>query len=165
MKQNNDTPLPDALSAFYARFKQNVSGMVMPDPTVPDIPIPSITTADVRSFSLGVNPRKIVGWDGVPKQTFRSCADQLAEVFTDTFSLSLLQAEVSTCFKKTTIIPVPKKAHDLHNHERPLLEYCVLFWMPSYKKDIIKLERIQKRFTRMLLGMEYFSYNERLEHR
>eukprot|EP00061_Rhincodon_typus_P011059 g35803.t1 len=35
---------------------------------------------------------------------------------------------------------------------RPLLEHCVQFWSPSYRKDIIKLERVQKKFTRMLLG-------------
>eukprot|EP00061_Rhincodon_typus_P007223 g28706.t1 len=37
---------------------------------------------------------------------------------------------------------------------RPLLEYRVQFWLPWYREDIIKLERVQKRFTRMLPGME-----------
>eukprot|EP00061_Rhincodon_typus_P013245 g39499.t1 len=37
--------------------------------------------------------------------------DQLVEVFIDIFNLSLLQTKVPTCFKKTTIIPVPKKTH------------------------------------------------------
>eukprot|EP00061_Rhincodon_typus_P013660 g40179.t1 len=46
-----------------------------------------------------------------PRPSTRSCADQLVEVFTDIFNLSLLQAEVLSCFKKTTIIPVPKKTH------------------------------------------------------
>eukprot|EP00061_Rhincodon_typus_P004937 g23769.t1 len=45
---------------------------------------------------------------------------------------------------------------------RPLLEYCVQFRLPSYKKGIIKLERVQKRFIRTLLGMEALSYKERL---
>eukprot|EP00061_Rhincodon_typus_P009670 g33334.t1 len=44
---------------------------------------------------------------------------------------------------------------------RPLLEYCVQFWLPSYGKDIIKLERFQKRFIRMLLGMEGLHYKVR----
>eukprot|EP00061_Rhincodon_typus_P016397 g44593.t1 len=30
---------------------------------------------------------------------------------------------------------------------RPLLEYFVQFWLPCYRKDIIKLEGVQKRFT------------------
>eukprot|EP00061_Rhincodon_typus_P000844 g12960.t1 len=37
--------------------------------------------------------------------------DQLAEVFTNIFNLSLRQAKVPARFKKTTIIPVPKKTH------------------------------------------------------
>ena len=46
---------------------------------------------------------------------------------------------------------------------RPYLEYCVQFWSPYYRKDIIKLERVQKRFTRMLPGLDGLSYKERLD--
>eukprot|EP00061_Rhincodon_typus_P012416 g38137.t1 len=54
-------------------------------PTAPDAPVPCITTADIRSVFLRVNPRKATGPDGVPG------------------------SEVPTCFKKTTVIPVSKK--------------------------------------------------------
>eukprot|EP00061_Rhincodon_typus_P008354 g30882.t1 len=43
----------------------------------------------------------------------------------------------------------------------PILEYYVQFWSPCYRKDIIKLARVQKRFIKMLLGMEDLSYKER----
>ena len=43
------------------------------------------------------------------------------------------------------------------------LEYSVQFWSPHYQKDVEALERVQKRFTRMLPGMEGISYEERLE--
>eukprot|EP00061_Rhincodon_typus_P005352 g24747.t1 len=46
---------------------------------------------------------------------------------------------------------------------RPLLEHCVQFWWPSYRKDIIKLDRVRKRFTGMLPAMEGSSYKERLD--
>ena len=37
---------------------------------------------------------------------------------------------------------------------RPQLEYCVQFWSPHYRKDVLALEKVQRRFTRMLPGME-----------
>ena len=46
---------------------------------------------------------------------------------------------------------------------RPHLEYSVQFWSPHYQKDVEALERAQKRFSRMLPGMEGISYEERLE--
>jgi len=46
---------------------------------------------------------------------------------------------------------------------RPHFEYSVQFWSPHYQKDVEALERVQKRFTRMLPGMEGISYEEKLE--
>eukprot|EP00061_Rhincodon_typus_P007941 g30117.t1 len=96
-------------------------GTVTPASTAPGTPAPSVTVADVRSVFLGVNAKKATGLDGVPGRALRSCADQLAEVFTNIFNLSLPQAEVPMCFKKTTIIPVHKKAHAMClNDYRPV---------------------------------------------
>eukprot|EP00061_Rhincodon_typus_P017789 g46649.t1 len=44
----------------------------------------------------------------------------------------------------------------------PHLENCMQFWLPCYRMDIINLERVQKRFIRMLPGLEGLSYKERL---
>eukprot|EP00061_Rhincodon_typus_P011606 g36756.t1 len=38
------------------------------------------------------------------------------------------------------------------------LEHHIQFWSPHYQKVVDALERVQKRFTRMLPGMGYFSY-------
>lgn len=39
----------------------------------------------------------------------KTCADQLAPVFTDNFNTSLQQSVVPLCLKETTIVPLPKK--------------------------------------------------------
>jgi len=45
---------------------------------------------------------------------------------------------------------------------RPLVEYCSQVWSPCNLTAIYKIERVQRRFTKRLKGMNTMSYSERL---
>ena len=46
---------------------------------------------------------------------------------------------------------------------RPIMEYCVQAWCPYYQKDIAKLERVQRRVTKMIPSLRNKPYEERLK--
>lgn len=45
---------------------------------------------------------------------------------------------------------------------RPCLEYGTCVWSPYLKKDILRIERVQRRATKLVKGIARFSYEERL---
>ena len=46
---------------------------------------------------------------------------------------------------------------------RPSLEYAAVIWNPHLKKDIAKLEKVQRDITRKVPGLQGLTYEERLE--
>ena len=110
---------PDELNTFYARF-ENTSPAVEVPKAQDSCPL-TISRADVCRAFKRTNPHKAPGPDGIPGRVLKACAVQLADVFTDIFNLSLLQSVVPLCFKKSTIVPVPKKSKALClNDYRPV---------------------------------------------
>ena len=73
----------------------------------------------------------------------RGCADQLVDVFTDIFNPSLSSTIALTCFKATTIIPVPKKSS----------VFCLNDYRPVALTPIITkcFERLVMRHIKTLL--------------
>ena len=45
---------------------------------------------------------------------------------------------------------------------RPHLDYCIQAWKPHLRKDVDKFERVPRRATKMIEGMEGLGYLERL---
>ena len=105
-----DTNLPDRLNDFYSRFdKLNTTSpsCITPSSSLPPFAVDEYV---VRSMFQRLNSRKAAGPDNISPCLLKLCADQLSSVFTDIFNVSLSQYKIPHCFKKSTIIPVPKKS-------------------------------------------------------
>ncbi len=113
-----------------------------PSPTI--LPALKVCVEDVNRVFRKQKSRKASGREGISPACLKVCADQLAPIFTQIFNRSLELCEVPCCFKRSTIIPVPKKPKITGlNDYRPVtltsvvmksLERLVL----AYLKDIIR---------------------------
>ncbi len=84
-----------------------------------------------------VNVRKAAGTDGITGRVLRSCADQLAGLFTSIFNESLATSVVPSPFKKSVIIPVPK-----NSKPSCLNDYCPV----AFTSTVMKVfERLLKK--------------------
>ncbi len=103
-------PLLNELNAFFACFEAQNSTTAQKTPPPPGDQVMTLSPGSVRRSLSRINARKAPGPDNIPGRVLRDCAVELTDVFTDIFNISLSQAVFPTCFKTTTIIPVPKKS-------------------------------------------------------
>ncbi len=108
----------DNLNEFYCRFEKtphtrygHLTTQPLTTPTTPLSPTPAIQISEdeVSQVFRKQKKKQAPGPDGVTLACLKSCADQLAPIFTNIFNRSLELCEVPSYFKCSTIIPHPKE--------------------------------------------------------
>ncbi len=100
-----DPSLAEELNTFYGRFESNGGIAALPSSTSgtsrqrSENHVITVSEDEVRRALKGVNIRKAAGPDGITGRVLRSCADQLAGLFTSIFNESLATSVVPTSFK------------------------------------------------------------------
>ncbi|KAK3571123.1 hypothetical protein QTP86_001911 [Hemibagrus guttatus] len=109
---------------------------------------------DVGQIFLKQKGRKAPGPDGVTPACLKTCAEQLAFIFSQIFNRSLELYEVPACFKRSTIIPIPKtsKITGLNDY-RPVALTSVV--MKSFERLVLAY---LKNITGPLLDPLQFAY-------
>ncbi len=148
-----DPLLAEKLNTFYGRFECNGGGATLPisasgsSRQSSDDHVITLSEDEVRRELRRVKVRKAAGPDGITGRVLRSCADQLAGLFTSIFNESLATSVVPTSFKKSVIIPVPK-----NSKPSCLNDYRPVALTPTVMKVF---ERLKKK-THLLLHPCYF---------
>ena len=98
--------LPDELNNFYARFEASNTEACMRASTAPDDCVITLSVAGVRPLnrSTFTRPQSQTDYQDV----YSEHALTNWQVSSDIFNLSLSESVIPTCFKQTTIVPVPK---------------------------------------------------------
>ena len=148
--------LPDELNTFYTRFETS-SPTTERRPshtrsTLPLSPPPTVSSGQVHRVLRNINPRKAAGPDNIPGRALRACANELADVLTSIFNLPISHCTVPSCFKTTTIIPVPKKSPpSCLNDYRPIALTPII--MKCFERVV--LTHIQSRIPDTLDPLQY----------
>lgn len=153
---NVDPSLPNELNDFFCRFETEVTEPVA---FIEDDDMHSgftIVQADVQRVLSRTKVRKAPGPDKIPPRVLKLCSQQLAPVLTDLFNMSLRQSTVPHSFKKSVIIPVPKKTPvTCLNDYRPVALTSVL--MKTFERLV--LDFIKNRISTSIDPLQ-FAYRQ-----
>ncbi|KAK3538852.1 hypothetical protein QTP86_017545 [Hemibagrus guttatus] len=147
--------LSEDLNEFYCRFEtagltphapsENLSTQPLTPPATPLSPPPALRISDDAS--------DLPEADGVTPACLKTCADQLAFIFSQIFNRSLELCEVPACFKRSTIIPIPKKPKITGPEIKPVALTSVV--MKSFERLVLAY---LKNITGPLLDPLQFAY-------
>ncbi len=147
-----DPLLAEELNTIYGHFECNGGGATLPisasgSSRQSSDHVFTLSEDEVRRELRRLNVRKAAGPDGITGRVLRYRADQLAGLFTSIFNESLAISVVSTSFKKSVIILVPKNSKPSYlNDYRPV----------ALTSTVMKVfERLLKE-THLLLHPCYF---------
>ncbi|KAI4893652.1 hypothetical protein NFI96_010321 [Prochilodus magdalenae] len=118
---SSDVSFLNELNNFYARFERgNPTTATRADVSAEHQSL-TLSPTEVGAVLSRIKIHKAAGPDGIPGRVLRACSAELAGVLTDIFNLSLACAVVPSCFKTTSIIPIPKNTNPSRlNDYRPV---------------------------------------------
>jgi hypothetical protein len=154
---NNDEEFAKELNEFYARFDSRDESNELEalkkslHEALDSHLCPSISVKDVSACLKRQKVRKAPGPDMIGGKVLNSCSEQLAGIFTLIFNRSLRLATVPSCWKLSTLVPLPK------------------LQLPAVKNDlrlVALTDLIMKNFERLfskILSPEVVDYRDPLQ--
>ncbi|KAI8518836.1 hypothetical protein Bbelb_020930 [Branchiostoma belcheri] len=154
--------------------------------SAPDVPVTTPHTLknitfkpkEIRKILRELQPDKANGPDAIPNRVLKECCAELASPLSRLFQLCFAHGmfpRFADSFRppmgctgrqlRRAGLPANDLTTIYFGYIRPLLEYAAPAWNAALNnKQITKLERVQTRACRIILGRRYTSYRDALQH-
>ena len=136
---NVDNNYVNNMNSFFARFEDNDCARNVSLCISPDDDNVIFEEGEVRNEFSKLNIRKASGPDHVSPKVLKLCSDQLSYIFTFIMNLSMESHSVPSLWKRSVILPIPKRPITVLNDFRPIALTSVA--MKCMEKLILKRVR------------------------